>query len=542
MDFIWILFAFVCGYVFRLIDMPPLIGYLFAGFFLHFIGIEPVESLDTLADLGITLMLFTIGLKLNVKDLLKREVWASTLSHMGIWSLIIAVGMLFLATLAVPYYAGLDLKAAALLAFALSFSSTVCVVKLLEESGEMKTRHGQLAIGVLVMQDIVAVLFLVAATGKLPSVWALGLFGLIFIRPLLDHILYRAGHGELLPLAGFFLALGGYELFSLVDVKGDLGALLMGILLSQHPKATELTKSLLSFKDLFLIGFFLSIGFTALPDWSMVGMAALLAVLIPLKYLMFFAIFARLHLRGRTAYLSALALSNFSEFGLIVAALCVDNGWLTKEWLVILALAVSISFVLTSLVYRSAHSLYLTHKQRIKRFESAQPLPADIFQQPQNSEVLVIGLGRVGKGAFMALHGMIGDRVWGMDADRARIQKYQTKGLHVFYGDGEDADLWEHLDTRRLKLVLLALPSIKDIINITQQLHSAGYKGEIAAIARYPDDRDQLLESGIDKVFNFYTEAGLGFAEESLQLLEEHEAKAMIDAHSAVISRQVQKL
>lgn len=526
MDFIWILFAFVCGYTLRLIEMPPLIGYLFAGFFLHFIGVEPVDSLQTLADLGITLMLFTIGLKLNVKDLLKTEVWASTLSHMTLWTLLAGSAFLLLATLSIPYFSDLDFKSAALIGFALSFSSTVCIVKLLEESGEMKTRHGQLAIGVLVMQDIVAVLFLVAATGKIPSIWALGLFGLVFVRPLLNHLLMRAGHGELLPLAGFFLALGGYELFSLVGVKGDLGALVFGMLLSTHPKASELTKSLLSFKDLFLIGFFLSIGFTALPDWSMIGMAAILAVLIPLKYIMFFGIFTRLNLRGRTSYLCALALSNFSEFGLIVAYLCVDSGWLSKEWLVILALAVSLSFILTSVVYRSAHSFYLRHKEKIKSYESNTPLPSDIFVQPKDSEILVIGLGRVGKGAFNALHSIVGDKVWGMDADRSRIQKFQNKGLHVFYGDGEDADLWCNMDVKNIKLVLLALPSIEDSLNIAEQLHSANYPGEIAAIARFPDEHKQLVDGGIHTVFNFYTEAGFGFAEESLQLINHPKAAA----------------
>ncbi|WP_415899026.1 cation:proton antiporter [Neptuniibacter sp. QD48_11] len=526
MDFIWILFAFVCGYTLRLIEMPPLIGYLFAGFFLHFIGVEPVDSLQTLADLGITLMLFTIGLKLNVKDLLKTEVWASTLSHMTLWTLLAGSAFLLLASLSIPYFSDLDLKSAALIGFALSFSSTVCIVKLLEESGEMKTRHGQLAIGVLVMQDIVAVLFLVAATGKIPSIWALGLFGLVFVRPLLNHLLMRAGHGELLPLAGFFLALGGYELFSLVGVKGDLGALVFGMLLSTHPKASELTKSLLSFKDLFLIGFFLSIGFTALPDWSMLGMAAILAVLIPLKYIMFFGIFTRLNLRGRTSYLCALALSNFSEFGLIVAYLCVDSGWLSKEWLVILALAVSLSFILTSVVYRSAHSFYLRHKEKIKSYESNTPLPSDIFVQPKDSEILVIGLGRVGKGAFNALHSIVGDNVWGMDADRSRIQKFQQKGLHVFYGDGEDADLWCKMDVKNIKLVLLALPSIEDSLNIAEQLHSANYPGEIAAIARFPDEHKQLVDGGIHTVFNFYTEAGFGFAEESLQLINHPKAAA----------------
>jgi len=521
MDFIWILFAFVCGLGVKVLSLPPLIGYLLAGFVLHFIGVEPDAGLDTLADLGITLMLFTIGLKLHVKDLAKKEVWAGTLSHMSVWTILMASLALLLATVAIPYFTGLDWKAAALLGFALSFSSTVCIVKLLEESGEMKTRHGQLAIGVLVMQDIAAVVFLVFATGEIPSIWALGLFGLLFARPFLDALLNRAGHGELLPLTGFFLALGGYELFYLVGVKGDLGALIFGMLLSSHPKASELTKSLLSFKDIFLIGFFLSVGFTALPNWSMLGMAALLSLLIPLKFVMFFFLFTRLKLRGRTSYLSALALSNFSEFGLIVAALSVDSGWLSKEWLVILALAVSISFVLTSIIYRSAHAIYGRHKTHIRRHETPDRLPEDVFVQPRNAEILVIGLGRVGRGAFQSLHGMLGNRVWGMDADAIRIEQKRAAGMNVFFGDGEDADLWESLDLSSVKLVLLALPSIDDSVNISRQLRTAKYQGKVAAIARYEDEREQLLDNGIDNVFNFFTEAGTGFAEESLNLIGE---------------------
>lgn len=521
MDFIWILFAFVCGLMVKLIALPPLIGFLFAGFLLHFIGVEPTESLDTLADLGITLMLFTIGLKLHVKDLLKREIWASTLSHMGLWTLLFGGLCLMLSVIAIPYFTDLSLTTAALIAFALSFSSTVCIVKLLEENGEMKTRHGQIAIGVLVMQDVAAVVFLVFATGKVPSVWALGLFGLLFVRPFLDTLLNRAGHGEMLPLTGFFLALGGYELFNLVGVKGDLGALIFGILLSHHSKASELTKSLLSFKDIFLIGFFLSIGFTALPTWSMLGMAALICTLLIAKFIMFFWIFTRLKLRARTAYLSSLALSNFSEFGLIVAALSVESGWMNKEWLVILALAVSLSFIITSLLYKQAHTYYRHHKERLKSYESSKRLPEDLFIQPPNADILVIGLGRVGRGAFRSLQNMLDQRVVGMDADRVRIKEYQKAGMNVFFGDGEDADLWENFNTDRIKLVLLALPSIEDNINITQQLRQAGYADKIAAIARYEDEREQLLASGITDVFNFYTEAGTGFAEESLILIGE---------------------
>ena len=527
MDILWLLFAYVCGFGVKLLGQPPLIGFLVAGFALNAIGVERNATLDGLADLGITLLLFTIGLKLNVKDLLKREIWAGTGAHLAVWTITMAAVLLGLAALSLSLFTGLDLRASALLAFALSFSSTVCIIKLLEDGGEVNSRHGKLCVGILVMQDIIAVVFLVLATGKAPSPWAVLLFGLYFARPLFDFVLRQSGHGEMLPLTGFLLAMGGYELFSLVGVKGDLGALVLGTLLSAHPKASELAKSLLNFKDLFLIGFFLSIGLVALPNLSMLAVAVLLCLVLPAKALLFFALLTRLKLRARTAYLAALALGNYSEFGLIVSFLCVKAGWLSDEWVVILALSVSLSFVLTSVSYRSAHDLYARWKTHVRRFELPQRLPEDQVYRPSSAEILVVGTGRVGLGAFQSMHKLVGDRVWGMDANRDQIARQREAGMHVFAGDAENADIWEAIDVRSIKLVLLAVPSIADCRNITHQLSLAGYTGRIAAIARYEDERDALLAAGIDKVFNFFTEAGSAFAEDSLRLIEDVSAETL---------------
>jgi len=522
MDIFWILFAFGCGLIVKQFGLPPLIGYLVAGFLLNFAGVEGNEGLEMIAHVGLSLMLFTIGLKLHVGDLMKKEVWGGTLSYTMLWMLLFGGLALFLGAISVPYFADLSLQAAALLAFAFSFSSTVCVIKVLEESGEKSTRHGRFAIAVLVMQDIIAVLFLVFAAGKIPSIWAILLFGLIFIRPLFDKILASSGHGELLALSGFMFALGGYELFALFGVKGDLGALIFGVLLSRHAKASELSKSLLAFKDLFLVGFFLTIGLAALPDLSMVLVALLLACLLPLKMLLFFGLLCYFRLRIRTASLVSLVLTNYSEFGLIVMVLGVQLGLLDQHWLVILALSLSISFVVTCVYYHRAHILYRKYKKLLARFEHPQKLPEDNFVQPRNAEVLVIGTGRVGRGAYQALYNELGDRVWGMDANDERIKQQQAMGMHVFIGDGENADLWEKLNVAGIKLILIAIPSIDDCRNISEQLKVAGYRGKIAAIARFEDDREKLQNYGIDKVFDFFVEAGTGFAEESLHLIGVH--------------------
>lgn len=518
MEFIWILFAFVCGLLAKLVQLPPSIGYLLAGFVLHFMGYSADGLITQLADLGITLMLFTIGLKLNIKDLIKKEVWLASLSHTTLWIVCGVIAFKILAIATVPYISGIDYTTTALVVFALSFSSTVCVVKLMEDHGEMRTRHGKLAVGILVMQDVVAVAFLVAATGKIPSIWALSLLLFIPFKPLFFKMIEKVGHGELIPLTGFFVAFGAYELFELVKMKGDLGALLAGMYLASHYKSSEITKSLLAFKDIFLIGFFLSIGFTALPTWEMLGIAVIITLLLPVKFALFFYLFVSLNLRARTAFLSALALGNFSEFGLIVATLSQKQGWLDKEWLVILALAVSISFIVTNILYNFAHEFFAKNKAKLNRYQRERRLPEDVFEQPCQAPVVIIGMGRVGMGAYNALEQQIPGQVWGLDTDKSKVTWLNENKVQAFTGDAEDADFWDNIDLNQIDLALLALPSVQDIKNITIQLRIANYQGKIAAIARYDDERQILEELGVDKVFNFYNEAGVGFAEESIQL------------------------
>jgi predicted Kef-type K+ transport protein len=519
MDFLWILIAFVCGFLAKQINLPPLIGYLAAGFGLHSFGVEPHANLESLAGLGITLMLFTIGLKINFNTLLKPSVWAGTSIHMLVW-VVIGTGLLkVLSYIGISHIESLDWPALMLIAFALSFSSTVCVVKLLEEKGEIKTRHGKLAVGVLVMQDIVAVVFLVLATGEIPSIYAFLLVLLWPARHLLGRLMEKAGHGELLPLMGFFLALGGYELFHLVNLKGDLGALIFGLLLSPHTKAAELSKALLAFKDIFLIGFFLSIGFTALPTIDMIPPLIGISFILIIKGMLLFHIFAGLRVPGRSMFLGSMVLTNYSEFGLIVTALCVGNGWLQKEWLVILALGVSISFIFTSIFYEHAHTVYAYMRTWVKYFERAQPTPA-YQEQLKSAEILVIGMGRVGRSSYDVLHKEVGDKVWGLESDIDKVRRHQGEGRHVILGDAEDADFWETRELWHIKLVMLAMPSVSDIRDITTQLKLSNYQGHIAAIARYEDERELLVEFGVDSVFNYYVEAGTGFAEESLELIK----------------------
>jgi predicted Kef-type K+ transport protein len=247
----WIAIAFAFGLAFKQFNLPPMVGFLVAGFVLHSFGAESDQFLLEVADLGVTLLLFTIGLKLRISTLIRPEIWATTTFHM-IGSILVTTALLLGLGLSNVFpFNELDLPGAIIVAFALSFSSTVFAVKTLEDRGSLLSRYGQVAIGVLVMQDIAAVIFLAVSAGKIPSIWAIGLLGLIPGRHLLGIILTNSGHKELLSVFGFVTALGGAALFESVGMKGDVGALILGVLLAQHPRASELSKNLMSFKVAF---------------------------------------------------------------------------------------------------------------------------------------------------------------------------------------------------------------------------------------------------------------------------------------------------
>jgi glutathione-regulated potassium-efflux system ancillary protein KefC len=511
--------AFACGFTARQIGQPPLVGYLVAGFVLGFAGFEASDSLQFFADSGIRLMLFIIGLKLDIASLLKPEIYGSTIEHTLSFGLLAFGFLLFLGLLGLPLVAEISLQQAALVAFALSFSSTVCTVAMLEERGEFRVRHGQIAIGILIIQDLIAVLFLTASTGKLPSLWALLLPLMVLARPLLSYLLRASGHDEVLILAGILLTATGGALFELVGMKADLGALVFGMLLSGDSKAGELAKSMMSFKDIFLIGFFLSIGMSAQPSLEMLGVALLLCLLLPLKGAAFFLILSRYRMRARTAMLAGLALTQYSEFGLIVAALALKQAWLPGSWMATLAMAVSISFFLSTLVNGRSHRLYASFKEEFKRFERKIATEDDPECPARNVEVLIIGMGRVGSGAYDTVETQYSLRVCGVDTDKKKLELHKAAGRRVIFGDAEDADFWEGLQATRYKLVMFTMPSLSEMVDAVEQLRSSGYTGKVAAVAKHEDERKAMNEAGADVVFNYYAEAGAGFAEHTLSNL-----------------------
>jgi len=513
-DALWLAIAFIAGFSFQRIGLPPLAGFLLAGFTLNYLGAESSVFLNELADLGVTLLLFTIGLKLRIKSLLKPEIWGVASLHMGVSIALAGAFVLGLGMLGIAVFSQLDFSAALIVGFALSFSSTVFAVKMLEAAGQSASRFGRLAVGILIVQDIAAVLFLAVSGGKVPSVWALSLLLLPLLRKPVLAIIRRSGHGELQILFGFVLAVGGAQLFEMLNMKGDLGALIVGMILSGNLHSERLARSLLGFKELFLVAFFLGIGLTGTPTMNSLLAAGVLLLLLPFKMALFYGLFMRFRLMAPTAHRGALLLGNYSEFGLIVAAIAVSSGLLSAEWLLVIALALSFSFLISALLNSRVNALFDRYADQLKRFERPDRLAEDQPIVFENARVIVFGMGRVGRGVYDAMDAQMPGCVLGVDQDEYVNERHQADGRHIITGNASSPEFWERVrDFSHIEYVMLVMPNHKAQVAALILLRAHGFQGRVAASAKYPDEVEALQALGVEAAFNLYAEAGSGFAQ-----------------------------
>ncbi|MEO1082131.1 MAG: cation:proton antiporter family protein [Pseudomonadota bacterium] len=522
MELSWIGVALIFGLAAKKVGQAPLVGFLVAGFALAALDIDPGDTLTELANVGVLMLLFAIGLKLDIPSLLRPHIFAASLLHTAAM-LLLSMALLYVpVALEIGPFAALSLPALAVLGLFTAFSSTLFVIKVLEERENMNALYGRVIIGFLVMQDLVAVGLLAFSKGVIPSPWALALFALVPLRHQLGRVLDWCGHRELLVLAGLTLTLGGAALFDLVGLKADLGALVAGALVSKAPKAKELSSVLLGLKDLLLVGFFLTIGLGGLPGLDGAAVAVGLLLLLPIKALLFLILLMAFGLRGRSALLASLGLTPYSEFGLIIAAMAVSKGYLDPSWVVTLAVAMGLSFLPLSAINTRALDLYrdlratLTKRERRNLIPPEQPVPVS------DATALVFGMGRVGRNAYDKLREQLGDTVIGFDVDDDVVEAQTAEGRRVFEESATDADFWERLavDRKQVELVILAMHSFEENLVATQQLRLEGFTGHVAATAHFEDELKALQQAGVDFVFNVNRDVGPALARESLARIE----------------------
>jgi hypothetical protein len=282
-------------------------------------------------------------------------------------------------------------------------------------------------------------------------------------------------------------------------------------------KSEELSKTLLNFKEFFLVAFFLRIGLIDdLQGW-MFGVSLVLILFIPVKSFLYFWILTRFKLRARTSFWTSLSLSNYSEFALIIGSSAVTSGLLQGDWLLIFVLTVTLSFLISSLLNSKLY--YAAFEKNLIKFESPKRLADDRPIKTGGAEILIFGMSKLGTVTYDYMASKFGKDVLGLDADYNVVLGHKKDKRNVIVGDATDSGFWENLESGNVSTVLLAMSNFAANKLASLRLKQSHFQGKVAVVARFDDEIKELENLGVDSVFNLYEEAGIGFAEHVCEVM-----------------------
>ena len=404
----------------------------------------------------------------------------------------------------------------------MSVSRTVLAAKNLERRNEIGAFHGRIAIGILIIQDLVAVAVLGFTGGNTLSAWSFALIGIPLVRPLLIRLITMNIDEELRLLFGLLLALGGAKLFEIAGLSSELGAIIAGMLIAGNDEAEELSKKMWGLKEIFLVGFFLEVGLAGVPSmqgWYLIGAALLV---LPLKIVLFFLLMVAFKLRSRTSYLATVSLTSFSEFALIAGTVAVSTGYLPEGTVVACAILAAISFAINAPLSTYEEKVWLTMEKLLLRLERPGKHPDKQTISLGAANFLVIGMGNAGIAAYDRLK-KANQKVVGMDIDPFRIERNIKEGRRVVYGDMQDDELWENLDMSHLNAMMMAIGTPQAKVNATKLIREKGFTGLIYALTMADEEHKALKEAGANAVCLPIKEAGQKLAEFSMSGEEQEE-------------------
>ncbi|WP_027285651.1 cation:proton antiporter [Rubritepida flocculans] len=529
------------GLVARLLHQPLIVGLIGAGI-LAGPGVLNIARSDVhielLSELGIAVLLFLVGLKLDIG--LVRSLGAVALATgLGqvMFTAVIGFGLCLLL--------GLDAVTSLYVAVALTFSSTIIIVKLLSDKREIDSLHGRIALGFLIVQDIVVVLAMVvvsamavgvgqaAALGGLVQVAAGGAAMLVFvglvIRFVAEPLTARlAGSPEL--LAGF--AIGWAALLAAIgDMVGlgkELGGLLAGVSLASTSFREAIAARLSSLRDFLLLFFFIALG-ARLDLGEMggqLGAAALLAAFVLIgNPLIVVAIMGAMGYRRRTGFLAGLTVAQISEFSLILMAMGVALSHVAEPALGLVTLVGITTITLSTYMIQHSHRLAAWFDRPLRVFERAHPWreAATAEDAPHGQvvrpDVVLFGLGRFGCAIAENLRRR-GYSVLGVDFDPEAVRAWRRAGHQAIYGDATDPELMTALPLAHARWAISAIPSragglTHEDHNLTliTVLRGERFGGSVAVTAQSEVEAQELLRRGADLVLLPFHDAAARAAE-----------------------------
>lgn len=505
--------------------------------------VHSVETIDVLAELGISALLFLVGLKLDLSAVrsLGRVAVATGLGQVAFTAVIGCALCLAL---------GMDVLTAVYVAIALTFSSTIIVVKLLSDKREVNTLHGRIAIGFLIVQDIVVVIAMIvlgaigAGSGggeaklDIPRVilsGALLLIGIaVFVRYAAEWLVRRIARMPDLMIT--FAIAWAVLLAAICDYIGlgkELGGLLAGVSLATTSFRESIASRLTSVRDFLLLFFFLALGrelhLTILGDQIPAALLLSAFVLIG-NPLIVMIIMGSMGYRKRTGFLSGLTVAQISEFSLIFIAMGVTLGHVSEESVSLVTLVGLVTITLSTYMIQYSSRLYSWLEPHLSRFERREPEREPQKPRPAESkkelEAIVFGLGGYG-GRIVEILSEAQINVLGVDYDPDIVRAFRSRNIPVVYGDAGDPEFPHTLPLAKARWVIIAIPPThRSIVHgdcrrvLMGTLRETAFSGCIAVRTHEREEAERLRAAGADIILEPFTVAA-GYAVELLAKIRE---------------------
>jgi Kef-type K+ transport system membrane component KefB len=522
--------AVVIGGIATMFKQPLIVAFIAVGIiagptWLSVITAE--ESLDLLATMGIALLLFVVGLKLDL-HLIRGIGPVALISGLGqvAFTSIIGYGICYLLL-------GMSPLTSLYVAVALTFSSTIIIVKLLSDKREIDSLHGRIAVGFLIVQDIVVVLVLIglnslgAGSGEntlLRESIEVAIKGILFIAAialLMRYVLpgvtrFLARTPELLVLSAIAWA---FVLAAAGDAMGfskEVGAFLAGVSLASTPFREQIGARMVSLRDFLLLFFFLALGSDL--DLSRISEqivpAAILSIFVLIgNPLIVLVLMGRMGYHARTSFLAGLTVAQISEFSLILAALGLTLGHIDEQTLGLITLVGLITIGTSTYLILYSHPIYDRVAPWLKIFERKKAdRDARHAESVEAHDVIIFGLGRYGTGIARGLKAS-NVSLLGIDFDPEAVHSRQDEGIDMVFGEADDPEFMNTLPLGQAHWIISTVPSVDLNLTVLRSVRQHGFDGKIAVTSHHEVEDERLRQAGADLILRPYADAAVRASE-----------------------------
>ena len=526
-----IILATVLGLLAQFLRQPVILGYLVAGAVAGPIGygwVQDAANIEIISEIGLILLLFVIGLEMNLTEL-KNSGRALLVAGLGQFPLCVLLALPAFALIGLPLWVGG--KDGLYLALVSGLSSTAIVIKLLYDKGELDTLPGRVTLGILLAQDVFAILVLAfqpnfSQPSFLPLVKTLGgtvvLLGVGFLvsRHALSRLFHAIGRSPEMVVAtslAWCAAVAG--LAGVLGLSKELGALVAGLSVSAFPYSVHVTAKTLPLRDFFLTLFFVALGLKiVVPTLAMaVPLLVLVTVTMLGRFLVLHPLMALAGAGRRTAFLAAVNLGQVSEFGLVIAAIGLELKHITSDTMAVVIYGMAITAVLSSYAIRSSDALWTWARRWFWRGSSET---AAVHATDHPHPVVILGYHRIAQELIQVLlhrdRSLLG-RLLVIDFNPEHLARLAAKGIAGRFGDLSSPDTLHHLGLHHAGVVICTIPDslLKGTSNaaLVEAICALAPEAVIVATAETGEQAQRLRDLGAAEVLAPHQLAGIAAAD-----------------------------